>query len=528
MRAAKCLLGLLAVAVIISVLGWTVAASPERKIVVVAPENKDEIMKLVQQLGGQVINELKEVENLLIIDIPPELVSKLKETGKEGVQAVHDDVELRIIPPRELISEWEQRRRREDKEKPEEGRPSVPLEQTIGDDWGFDRIDAEEVIFPAIHRIIGQAPTERRDGSPNLALLLIGAVGLVGAGLARRRNRGLFVLLALIGLPLVLAGCVGVSAINLGQGIRVAIIDTGIDSTHPDLNNNVNNGLSRNCLTGVCVTFPGGAAQDDNGHGTFVASIVAAELNNAGDHPADNKIGVAPKAEVVAIKVCTAGGSCPTSALLAGIAYASTIGAQVANMSIGTGPILRSAIDTTSCDVEGTTPTPGTVFQGVIDAFLAAGGTLVVAAGNSSGNLGPASGLGALFASCKNTFSVAATDKNDQMAWFTNSGDDVDTAAPGWDVFGANTRQFPSTFMCFPARINYCPSGGTSFAAPYVAGLIALLRGNGFTESGARAKVLATADAVIAPRTGFGAGPAIPKPIIDVEEAVVNTQNGDN
>jgi subtilisin family serine protease len=90
--------------------------------------------------------------------------------------------------------------------------------------------------------------------------------------------------------------------------VRVAIIDTGIDLAHPDLVANIDAGLGRNCIVG-------GSPQDDNGHGTHVAGIVAAADNGSG------VIGVAPDARLVPIKVLDRAGSGSDSSVICAIDY---------------------------------------------------------------------------------------------------------------------------------------------------------------------------------------------------------------
>jgi subtilisin family serine protease len=228
--------------------------------------------------------------------------------------------------------------------------------------------------------------------------------------------------------------------------VDIAIIDTGIDAKHGDLN--VAGGV--NCV-------PGGRSFDDlNGHGTHVAGIAAARDNSRG------VVGVAPGARLWAVRVLTAQGFGSTSSIICGIdwvtARADTI--EVANMSLGGGAPEGSCTD-------------GGEHQAICNS-VAAGVTYTVAAGNDSSDaafFAPASydevitvsaitdfdgqpgGAGA--PSCPYGF-------DDTFAGFSNFGADVDLAAPGVCVL--------STWR----KGDYRSISGTSMASPHVAGAAAL------------------------------------------------------
>lgn len=488
-------------------LGLTASAESVRKILVIEKDTKEEVIALVEQLGGTVVNELEKIEGSLIVDIPVAKEAELR--AAREILKVYDDEVIVFVPP------W--RHHEASVKKEEEERPRLKqLEQYTGNDWGYDRIDVEEIHWPGVSRMIhgGSIADERSFAS--LPFILIGVLGLVGAGLSRRRGwRGLFLAFAFAGLSLFVTGCVGTVSLIEGAGIRVALLDTGIDFEHPDLNANINVGLSRNCLTGTCV--PGG--DDDNGHGTWTGGIIAAERRNEADKPFDKKIGVAPRAELVAIKVCDSGGSCPSSAILAGMNYAVAVGAKVASMSLGSGTFARGGL-ATSCEAKPGDPSgTGTgMYDPALRAMFVNNLTLVVAAGNHGGNIGPTA-LASLFASCRGTIAVAATTPADRMActsFRTAYGDDVELAAPGDYVFSGDLMP--------PAWEGYSTGSGTSASAPYTAGVAALLYSIGInTPTAVRTKLIATADNVIQP-----CGTIMPEPILDAEEAVLGTQNGDN
>jgi uncharacterized repeat protein (TIGR01451 family) len=173
--------------------------------------------------------------------------------------------------------------------------------------------------------------------------------------------------------------------------------------------------------------------QDDYGHGTHVAGIAAAAMNN---HV--GIVGLAPGARVMPVKVLDQFGTGWYSDIAAGIVYAADNGAQIINLSLGgaeDSQTLRAAID-----------------------YVQARGALVVAA---TGNTG---GMVLYPAAYESVLAVAATDQNDQVAYFSNRGPQVDVAAPGVDIYST-----------WPWRDGYFTKSGTSMASPHVSGLAALI-----------------------------------------------------
>lgn len=228
--------------------------------------------------------------------------------------------------------------------------------------------------------------------------------------------------------------------------VDVAIIDTGIDTKHRDLN--VVGGV--NCV-------PGGLSYNDlNGHGTHVAGTVGAKDNNVG------VVGVAPGARLWAVRVLTSGGWGSWSTIACGIdwvtARASTI--EVANMSLGGGGSEGSCTD-------------GGLHQAIC-ASVARGVTYVVSAGNAADDARyfvPASFDEVITVSAITDFDglpggtgapTCSIGSDDAFAFFSNYGNDVDLTAPGVCVL--STWRGNAT-----ARIS-----GTSMASPHVAGAAAL------------------------------------------------------
>lgn len=215
----------------------------------------------------------------------------------------------------------------------------------------------------------------------------------------------------------------------------VAIVDTGIDCTHPDLIRCVPgyDFVNGHALTGI-------ENSDDFGHGTHVTGIAAAALNNG--------LGIAGLAQVsyMPVKVCNSFGSCADSAVVQGDEFAADHGASVINMSLG-GSL------------------PGSMETGVDYAYTH--GTLVISAcGNSSSTqcLYPAA-----FA---NSMGVSCTDSHDALCGFSSHGTEVDVAGPGSGVL--STVPTGACSLCDPS--GYRSLSGTSMSTPHATGVAGLIR----------------------------------------------------
>ncbi len=210
---------------------------------------------------------------------------------------------------------------------------------------------------------------------------------------------------------------------STGTGVKVAVIDTGISTSHPDLV----------VAGGVNEVNPAKSFNDDNGHGSHVAGIIAAKDNSLG------VVGVAPDASLYAVKVLDRNGSGWVSDIIAGLDWSVANGMQVANMSLGT-----------SSDV--------TSFHEAIISAYAAGLTIVAAAGNS----GPASNSVEYPAKYSEVLAISAIDSSNSIASWSSNGPEVDLAAPGVSIY--------STYK----GSGYTTLSGTSMAAPHVTGTVAL------------------------------------------------------
>jgi len=224
---------------------------------------------------------------------------------------------------------------------------------------------------------------------------------------------------------------------NIGSGIDVAIVDTGIDKDHPDLDANIGTGVNFVASKGK---VNNGAWDDDNGHGTHCAGIVAAEYNTIG------AIGVAPGATLHAVKVLNRQGSGSYSAIIAGIEWCIGNGIEVISMSLSGPTDLQALHD--ECDKA----------QG-------AGIVLVAAAGNS-GSSTPEYPAG-----YNSVISVGATSSSDARASWSNYGTSLDLVAPGVSIY--------STYK----GDTYATMSGTSMACPHVAGTAALVLASGRAAS---------------------------------------------
>ena len=221
-----------------------------------------------------------------------------------------------------------------------------------------------------------------------------------------------------------------------GLGVNVAIIDTGIDKDHPDLVGNLKGGVNFVSKSPFRPADPN-KWDDDNGHGTHVAGIVAASDNEIG------VIGTAPEAYLWAVKVLDRNGSGYTSDVIDGINWAVNNGMQVVNMSLGSGSDVQA-------------------LHYAVDAAYNAGVVLVAAAGNYGDGDGSTNEV-IYPAKYSSVIAVAATASDDSTPTWSAEGAEVELAAPG-----VNIRSTWNDGL-------YNIISGTSMAAPHVAGTVALV-----------------------------------------------------
>ena len=212
-----------------------------------------------------------------------------------------------------------------------------------------------------------------------------------------------------------------------GQGVKVAVIDTGIDYTHPDLAPNYKGGYN--------FVANSDDPRDDQGHGTHVAGTIAAVKDGNG------VAGVAPGASLYAVKVLDKNGSGQYSWIISGIEWAVEHRMDVINMSLGGGQ-------------------GNEALQQVMEKAGEAGVTVVCAAGNDSGPVNYP-------AKYPQAIAVSASDSSDKIASFSSRGPEIAVIAPGVNIYSTKKGG------------GYTTLSGTSMASPHVAGLAALAIGAG-------------------------------------------------
>lgn len=261
-----------------------------------------------------------------------------------------------------------------------------------------------------------------------------------------------------------------------GTGVRIGVLDTGVDPNQPALEENV-----KTCYDVIRGVVGGG---DLAGHGTFVAGIIAA--NNKGRV----KAGVAPEANLYCVKVSNDEGRIKPSALIAGIAWCIENRMQVVNMSLGftsnhlaIHDAMRKAAD-----------------SGIF---------LVAAAGND----GHGSGKVRFPAAYEFVVAVTATEQSGLVARRSSRGPEVDLCAPGdWIISTARYSHLPESekSLAPEGRFIYWPERGawTSFAAPHVTGVAALVLAvnSSLGSTGVRQLLKETAEDLRLPASEQGAG----------------------
>ncbi|MGI8576081.1 MAG: S8 family serine peptidase [Egibacteraceae bacterium] len=218
--------------------------------------------------------------------------------------------------------------------------------------------------------------------------------------------------------------------VRADAAVDIAVLDTGVDLDHPDLAG----GLGR----GFDVINGDNDPSDDHGHGTMVAGMAAARTNNG-----RGVAGAAWGARIMPVKVLSSAGKGSDAVVAEAIDWATDNGAEIINLSLG-GP--------------GYNP----VLAQAVRRALARGVLVVAAAGNTGSRVDfyPAALPGVV--------AVGATDTAGRLTSFSTHGDWVDVAAPGWSVL--------STGLTSGAGERYLAGSGTSFAAPLVSGVAALVR----------------------------------------------------
>ena len=235
-----------------------------------------------------------------------------------------------------------------------------------------------------------------------------------------------------------------------GAGTVVAVVDTGVDGTHPDLQGRVTSGID--------LVNRGTPPDDPNGHGTLVAGVIAATAGNA-----IGGAGVAPVTVIMPVRVLDAAGNGTSREVAEGIRWAAANGAHVINLSLAEAP--------------GMVGDPSRVIGSDVEAAINeahARGAVVVAASGNEGRLSTpySPGLPVIV--------VGASDRGDGV-WPHSNRDERTLFAPGVEIISTYTQH------------GYARSDGTSFAAPIVSAGAAVLRGVGLRGEEIRERLLSTA-----------------------------------
>ncbi|MEW9669168.1 S8 family peptidase [Ammoniphilus sp. 3BR4] len=209
-----------------------------------------------------------------------------------------------------------------------------------------------------------------------------------------------------------------------GEGVKVGIIDTGINGRHPDLRDNVKGGINTVDSSSPFV--------DRNGHGTHVAGTVAAVNNQIG------VVGVSPKAQLYALKAFDDEGSATLTDIAQAIDWAIDNNIRILNMSFGSRQTSQ-------------------VLHHAIKAAFKKGVIMIASAGNSSESLDYP-------ARHPEVLAIGAVDKRGKVPPFSNFGSTLNYVAPGVDILST-----------WPQSPYYNTLSGTSMATPHVSGIVALL-----------------------------------------------------
>ena len=276
---------------------------------------------------------------------------------------------------------------------------------------------------------------------------------------------------------------------NTGDGVSIAILDTGIDAQHETLEKNLGEGWATD--DAACTTDCGGGPfggndidecleewDDDNDHGSHCAGTAAAADNGEG------VLGVAPDATLHAVKVLDCEGSGSFSDIAAGIEWSADQGHEVQSMSLGA-------------------DSDSDVVSDAIDYAVERNVVLVAAAGND----GECTDCVGFPARHPEVIAVSATDENDELADFSSTGPEVELAAPGVDVLSTVPRD------------DYAEFSGTSMSCPHVSGAAATVIADGTTDREAvRAELKEAADDIGLDDNEQGAGRLNVADAVDADE----------
>lgn len=214
-------------------------------------------------------------------------------------------------------------------------------------------------------------------------------------------------------------------SLSQGEGVKIAVIDTGCDLDHED--------LKANMLSGINFVEKNKDPYDENGHGSHTAGTIAA-VNNGG-----GMVGVAPKSKIIPVKALGRDGNGSLDGVVKGIIWSADNGADFISMSLGS-------------------PAPAQPLQKAIEYASSKGSIIFCAAGNAGAD------VDVMYpAKYDHTIAIGAIDRNLERTNFTCSGDTLDFLAPGHDILS-----------CVPGN-RYALMSGTSMSTPFAVGCAALL-----------------------------------------------------
>ncbi len=260
---------------------------------------------------------------------------------------------------------------------------------------------------------------------------------------------------------------------STGTGVRIGIVDSGVDLSHEDLAGKV--AAHTSCVgAGGNASRCSGSGQDAHGHGTHVAGIAAAFKDNG-----KGIAGVAPDASLVVAKVLDGNGAGSLDDVTAGIKWAVDNGAKVVNLSLGDPLFFVTSLF-------------GSGLEEGVEYAWANGAVPVLASGNT--NL---LGLGSSDYGSLNAIVVGATGPDDQVTDYSSPLGNAkwSIVAPGGANSGTKADDIYSTFWVSGKQNQYKHLAGTSMAAPHVAGAVALLLAQGHSPQEAVDRILGTANA---------------------------------
>lgn len=258
-----------------------------------------------------------------------------------------------------------------------------------------------------------------------------------------------------------------------GDGITVAVLDTGVAFDHEDLAGQ--SAGSFTCLAAdPCQAAPTG---DDGGHGSWVAGIVAGNTGNSTGIAA-----VAPGARILSVKVLGADGTGDLADVIRGVRFAADNGARIINLSLGPEVGLVCNLLPLLC---GDPAAEKAQFQDALNHAASKGAIVVAAAGND--------GVASFYEGMQNVVVVGATNPTDQVATYSNG---AEIYAPGGAKVGSKCTAADCIVTTNNVNGQYIAVQGTSFAAPHVAGIAAQLYAIGYSGTTAISRIISTADTV--------------------------------